>query len=225
MSRSNFLNFILLAGIVFGSTAFVFGQAETLTNEQIVRMSQAGLSKEVIMSKISASISDFDLSTDALVNLKKAGVEDEVIAKMFEFSRRINKQNIGSLVEPNSNPPPKKDLEKTAAELLREAKTITFTKSSVYPALKDVESSLMKRERRAGWERFGLTITQNGWDADLVVEIGREFLTHYNFRVVDTKTGRTIAASGVTSLGGSLAGNVADKLIKRLNEVLANAKR
>jgi hypothetical protein len=83
----------------------------------------------------------------------------------------------------------------------------------------------MKRDRRQAWDKFNLTITQNGFDADLIVEIGREFLTHYNFRVVDAKTGKTIAASGVTSVGGALAGNVADKLIKRLNEVLANESK
>ena len=64
-----------------------------------------------------------------------------------------------------------------------------------------------------------MTITQYESDADLIVDIGHDFGTHYNFRVTDVKTGSVIAASGVSSLGGALAGNVADKLIKKLNEI------
>ncbi|MDQ4122284.1 MAG: hypothetical protein M3209_12665 [Acidobacteriota bacterium] len=222
MKISKLIKFVFFAAFVFGAFSSALAQTETLTNAEIIKMSQAGLNKQIILEKISVSTAKFDLSTDELVNLKKEGVDDEVISAMFEVSRKTGKQNAGTLVEPNPNPPTKKDPDKTAAQLLREAKTIAFSKSSLYPALKDVESSLMKRERRARWERFNLTIVQSGFDADLIVQIGREFLTHYNFRVVDTKTGRIIAASGVTSLGGSLAGNVADKLIKRLDEVLAN---
>ncbi|HEX9931008.1 MAG TPA: hypothetical protein VGB02_20910 [Pyrinomonadaceae bacterium] len=225
MKISKSIKFVFLTAFVLGAFSAINAQTETLTNAEIVRMSQAGLSKQIIIQKISVSTAKFELTTDELVNLKKAGVDDDVIAAMLEVSRKINKQNAGTLVEPNPNPPPKKDPDKTAAQLLKEAKTISFSKSSVYPALKDVESSLMNKERRARWESFNLTIVQNGFEADLIVEIGREFLTHYNFRVVDAKTGRTIAASGVTSMGGALAGNVADKLIKRLNEVLANESK
>ena len=223
MKISKSYRFLFLGFVVFGAfLASAQAQTETLTNAEIVKMSQAGLNKQIILEKISVSTAKFDLSTDELLGLKNAGVNDEVISAMFEISRKVNKQNAGTLAEPNPNPSPKKDPDKTAAQLLKEAKTIAFTKSSLYPALKDVEGSLMTKTRRAGWERFGLTIVQTGYDADLVVEIGHEFWTHYNFRIVDAKTGKTIAASGVTSLGGALAGNVADKLIKRLNDVLAN---
>lgn len=223
MKISKSINFTFFA--LFVCAAFLtcaIAQSEILTNAEIMKMSQAGLSRQVILEKISVSIAKFDLSTGELVNLKKAGVDDDVIAAMFGVSRKVNKQNAGTLADPNPNPPPGKDPDKTAAQLLKEARTIAFSKSSLYPAVKDVEGSLMTKQRRARWERFGLMILQNGYDADLVVEIGHEFLSHYNFRVVDTKTGRTIAASGVTSLGGALAGNIADKLIKRLEEVLAN---
>jgi hypothetical protein len=108
---------------------------------------------------------------------------------------------------------------KTPSQLLREAKTIAFKKNSLYPKIKEVEGSLLKQSRLGKWNKFELTITQYVADADLLVDIGHDFGTHYNFRVIDVKTGRVIAASGVTSLGGALAGNVADKLIKRLNEV------
>ena len=225
MKHNFFLKIIAIVAILLGSISAAPAQAETLSNAEIVKLSQAGLSKQIIVEKIRVSNGNYDLSADGLIALKKAAVEEEVIAAMFDVSRRVSKQNVSDSIEPNPNPPPKKDTNKTAAQLLREAKTVSFTKNSLYPALKDVEGSLMTGVRRAKWERFGLTIMQNGFDSDLVVEIGHEFLSHCNFRVVDAKSGRTIAASGVTSLGGALAGNVADKLIKRLNEVLANESR
>ena len=225
MKFGNCLKLIATVLLFLGSVVAARAQAETLTNAEIVRLSQAGLGKQIIVEKIKDSIGNYDLSADGLIALKKAAVEEEVIAAMFDVSRKVSKQNVSNSTEPNPNPAPKKDPDKTAAQLLREAKTVSFTKNSLYPALKDVEGSLMTGVRRAKWERFGLTIMQNGFDSDLVVEIGHEFLSHYNFRVVDAKSGRTIAASGVTSLGGALAGNVADKLIKRLNEVLANESR
>jgi hypothetical protein len=82
-----------------------------------------------------------------------------------------------------------------------------------------VESSVLKR---LDWHKFNLAVTRNREEADLIVEINHEFLAHYAFRVVDQKTGKVLTASGVTSLGGALAGNIAEKIIKRFEEVLAN---
>ena len=56
--------------------------AETLTNAQVVELSHAGLGPDAIVAKIRASASRFDISTDALVALKRAGVADPVIAAM-----------------------------------------------------------------------------------------------------------------------------------------------
>lgn len=194
-------------------------QTEVLTNSHVVEMSKAGLGKQIILTKITSSAGNYDVSTDALIGLKKEGVEDEVVSAMMDVFKRTSKQNQSPAAETAALPAPKVDREKTAAQLLREARTIYIVKHSLYPSLSDLESSLLKRKR---WDRFNLTITRNGAEADLVCEINREFLTHYAFRIVDQKTGKVIAASGVTSLGGSLAGNIADKIIKRFNEVLSN---
>lgn len=55
---------------------------ETLGNETIMRMVKAGLGEDVIISKIKDSKTNFDLSTDGLIELKGGGVSDAVISAM-----------------------------------------------------------------------------------------------------------------------------------------------
>ena len=64
------------------SIPLVSGEDAALTNEDIVRLSQAGLGAEVILTKIKASATRFDTSVEQLLALKDAGVEDDVIAAM-----------------------------------------------------------------------------------------------------------------------------------------------
>ena len=207
---------ILLILLALSATA---NAQEVLTNAQIVEMSNAGLKQELIILKINSTAGNYDASAGALIALKKVGVEDEIIAAMLVVSNKTDKQNLNISEQTLPKPIVKPDAGKTSAQLLREAHTVFFTKHSLYPSLSDLESSVLKRP---GWSPFNLSITRNRNEADLIVEISHEFLTHYNFRVVDAKTGKVLTASGVTSLGGALAGNVAEKLIKRLKEVLAN---
>ena len=75
------ISFALL--VVFTLTP-VTGEEEALTNEDIVRLSQAGLGAEVIITKIRASATAFDTSVAQLLELKGADVEDSVIAVMVD---------------------------------------------------------------------------------------------------------------------------------------------
>ncbi len=68
---------------VFSRFAAYAQPAETLTNQSIIQLQRAGLGKDVIKAKVENSQGNFDLSTDALLTLKKAGVADEVITEMF----------------------------------------------------------------------------------------------------------------------------------------------
>ena len=52
---------------------------ETLTNADIVKLSSLNLPSSAIISKIKNSQSRFDVSVDALVELKKQGVNGDVI--------------------------------------------------------------------------------------------------------------------------------------------------
>lgn len=56
---------------------------ETLDNAAVVRMVRAGLSIDVVMTKIAQSPAAFDTSVDALITLKSDGVPDPVIKAML----------------------------------------------------------------------------------------------------------------------------------------------
>lgn len=70
--------------IAFAATVTLLAADAPLTNDDVVKLSKAGLSAETIVAKIRASESKFDTSTDALVALADAGVADAVIREMVE---------------------------------------------------------------------------------------------------------------------------------------------
>jgi len=55
-----------------------------LTNDMVIKMAGAKLGDAVILAKIKTSQCNFDTSTDALINLKQAGVSDAVVQAMVE---------------------------------------------------------------------------------------------------------------------------------------------
>jgi hypothetical protein len=65
-------------------------QAETLDNRKVVQLIKVGLGNEAVIAKINASATQFDVSTDALVALKTAGVPSPVIAAMIDASSGAN---------------------------------------------------------------------------------------------------------------------------------------
>lgn len=73
---------ILAIGFTFNSN--VFAQETEITNSEIIELTKAGLDKSIIIQKIRASKTNFDLSTDSLIQLKQAGVADEVVGAMLK---------------------------------------------------------------------------------------------------------------------------------------------
>jgi hypothetical protein len=59
-----------------------------LTNEDVIKLKDAGLSEEVIVDKIMASPANYRLEADDLVALKKAGISDAIIAAMIHAQQR-----------------------------------------------------------------------------------------------------------------------------------------
>ena len=55
---------------------------EVLTNDSVIQMIKAGLPEAVVIGKIKSTATKFDLKTDSLVSLKKAGVSDKVLEAM-----------------------------------------------------------------------------------------------------------------------------------------------
>jgi hypothetical protein len=56
-------------------------------NARIIEMTHKGLGDEVIIARIKAGATKFDLSDDDLANLKKAGVSDAVVAAMIQSTQ------------------------------------------------------------------------------------------------------------------------------------------
>jgi hypothetical protein len=55
---------------------------EVLTNDSVIQMVKAGLPESIVIAKIKGTATKFDLKTDSLVGLKKAGVSDKVLEAM-----------------------------------------------------------------------------------------------------------------------------------------------
>jgi len=74
---------VLLAAVGFSSPAATSLAQEVLTNDSVVQMIKAGLPESVVIAKIRSTATKFDLKTESLVNLKKAGVSDKVLEAMM----------------------------------------------------------------------------------------------------------------------------------------------
>jgi hypothetical protein len=59
-----------------------------LTNADIVQMQKAGLSEEIVLSKIGTSPTNFATDTQDLIQLKEAGVNDNIIHAMVQKAGR-----------------------------------------------------------------------------------------------------------------------------------------
>jgi len=85
------------------STMFNGTGAELLTNDTVISLVKAGLGPQAIEAKIAASRGSFDTSTNALIQLKQAGVPDSVIASMLNRSKSAV---VANAVVDNSDPNP-----------------------------------------------------------------------------------------------------------------------
>lgn len=204
----------------------VFSQNETLTNADIIEMAKAGLGSKVILEKMKSSNCEFDSSAKSLVELKKAGVEDEVISEIIEKSKKQRERLAQPADVPKefvnyseSQPYQEVKTNLTPAEILKNAKIVAIKKSTIHPSRQNLEKALLKRDE---WKQFNLTITQFPENADLIIDIGRvplSWVTHrYTFRVFDSRSG-TVLAAGETTSWGSLQENLAKNIIAALKKI------
>ena len=59
-----------------------------LTNADVLKLKEAGLSEQLIVDKINASVAKYRLDTNDLLQLKQAGLSDGVISAMIQASQR-----------------------------------------------------------------------------------------------------------------------------------------
>lgn len=203
-----------------------FAQKETLTNSEIILMTKAGLNKDLIVRKISGATGKYDVSAQGLIELKKSGVADEVIALMLEQKSANDTTALPDVLAYSESQPYVSQINSNAhivlnsKEAVRSAKTIALEKSSVNPSRQALEKELLKRK---DWQQLNLNIVRYKESADLYVEIGfvpLSVITHrYVFRIYDRKSG-TVVAAGETTSWGSLAENLARHISKKLSQAM-----
>ena len=204
----------------------LFGQTEVITNSDIIEMAKAGLGSKVILDKMKSSVCEFDSSAKSLIELKKAGVEDEVISEIIEKSKKQRERLAQPTDTPKefvnyseSQPPPDLSKPQTPAEILKNAKTVAIRQSSLHPNRQNMEQALLKREE---WRKFNFKLTEFHDTADLIIDISYvslSWITHrYTFRIVDPKSGIVLAA-GETTSWGSLQENLAKNIIAALKKI------
>lgn len=77
-------------------------QYDTLYNKTIISLTKMGLPPQTIISKIQTSITSFDVSINALLNLQSNGVGGDVINEMIKINDKANTQ--ASKEKNSSNP-------------------------------------------------------------------------------------------------------------------------
>jgi hypothetical protein len=213
---------LLIACLVVSINA----QTETLTNATVIEMSKIGLDKAIILKKITDSRNSFDVSANALIELKKANVADDVIALMLEKSEvktEVAASNETTQTFSESLPSLEaKQFTPTvvgAKDALLNAKTVAIEKSSLNPSRQGLEKALFKRKQ---WQKYNLTLVRYKQDADIYIEIGRvpfSWLSHrYVFRLYDRRSG-TIITAGETTSWGSLAEHLAREITQKMDSV------
>src|SRR3979411_1989690 len=73
---------VLMAAVSLSLRGATSLAQEVRTNDSVIQMVKAGLPEAVVVAKIKSTATKFDLKTDSLVSLKKAGVSDKVLEAM-----------------------------------------------------------------------------------------------------------------------------------------------
>ena len=84
MKKPHFFLMCFMAVAIFAVSTTDATAQETMTNAEVISLAKAGLNASLIVGKIRTSKTNFDLSTDSLIALKKAGVSDDIVAAMLE---------------------------------------------------------------------------------------------------------------------------------------------
>jgi hypothetical protein len=99
---------------------------------------------------------------------------------------------------------------------MRHAKTIYIRKKTIYIEAPELENELLKRPE---FQRWGLAITRNEMDADLIIEVGHKIFTRFVYTVLDPRTNIVLASGKLSSLGGTLSTKIAKRFIENMQRV------
>jgi hypothetical protein len=102
------------------------------------------------------------------------------------------------------------------AALLRKARFVFVHSDSAFISGREVEDSLRKRKEFQAW---GMVITRNEAQADLIIEITRKPLTRrFTFSVLDPRTSEVVTSGKTRSVlfGKKISNKIAEKFANRV---------
>ena len=102
------------------------------------------------------------------------------------------------------------------ATVLRRARFVFVRSDSVFVSGGEVEASLLKRKEFKAW---GMFVTRDEAQADLVIEITRKpFTRRFTFSVIDPRTSEVVASGKTRSviLGKKIPNKIAEKFANRV---------
>ena len=102
------------------------------------------------------------------------------------------------------------------ATILRRARFVYVSSDSVFVNAHEVEDSLRKRKEFQAW---GMIVTRDASEADLVIEITRKSLTRrFTFTVLDPRTQEVVASGKMRSVlfGKKIPNKVAEQFTNRV---------
>ncbi len=106
------------------------------------------------------------------------------------------------------------EVDRTPEAVIRAARTIFIHVQSEFFDREALERELLNQP---DFRRWGLVITTNREDADLIAEVTRKKLTtRFTIRLIDAQTRHVLVAAEASSLGGEIEPHLARNLVKRL---------
>lgn len=97
--------------------------------------------------------------------------------------------------------------------ILKSARLIHVRSSSLLVGEAVIEDKLKKRQE---FQLLGLMLTRDVHSADLILEVRHDLFTMYVYTAIDPRTKVVVATGKLSSLGGTVAGKVAERFLKQL---------
>ena len=102
---------------------------------------------------------------------------------------------------------------RTPEDVARSVQFVYVRSLSALVTAEDIENKL---RRHPDFQRFGMMVTRQEMDADLILEVRRSVLTKFVFTAVEPKTLIVIASGKLSSLGGTVDDKVAKRFMKQI---------
>lgn len=136
------------------------------------------------------------------LNGAKAATEEHVRARVVNSEQQYSDSNAAPVTDP--------------ATIMRSARIIYIRKKTIYVEAPELENELLKRPE---FQRWGLSITRNEMDADLIIEVSHKIFTRFVYTVLDPRTNTVVATGKLSSLGGTLSTKIAKRFIENMQRV------